>query len=76
MLENFDLSYEVCTCQKVTIKQILFSVKEYKIRNLGQLQELTKAGTQCRNCIFSEGDFGKVKKKIYCKDILKKILNG
>ncbi len=76
MIENFALDYEVCNCKKVTIKDIINVIKNEKAITLGEIQELTTAGTECRYCVFKEGDFGKMKKKIYCKEILKKVLNG
>lgn len=80
MLENFDENYEVCNCNKVTLKTIIMAIKGGKVKTLGDMQEITRAGTDCRHCIFEEGDFGKVKKKLYCKDILnefkKSSLNG
>lgn len=63
-------SYEVCNCKKVTVDDIKKVIKENNISTLREIQELTNAGTECRHCIFPEGDFGKIKKKIYCKDIL------
>jgi len=76
LLKEIDLDYEVCNCLKITIQDIINSVKNNNVKSLRDLQETTKAGTECRNCIFPEGDFGKVKKKVYCKTILKGVLNG
>lgn len=76
MLKEIDLDYEVCNCVKVTVKDIINSVKENEIKSLRSLQEITKAGTECRYCIFPEGDFGKIKKRIYCKTVLNEVLNG
>lgn len=76
---GFEDNYEVCNCKKVTIKDIKNSILEKNAMTLSDIQELTTAGTECRHCIFPEGDLGKMKKKIYCKDILneyKKELNG
>ena len=77
---GFDDSYEVCNCKKVTIAQIKNVIKNQNVITLREIQELTTAGTECRHCIFPEGDFGKMKKKIYCKDILnelkQKVTNG
>lgn len=64
-------TYEVCNCKKVLYKDIIAVIKD-GATSLGEIQESTKAGTECRFCMFEEGDFGKVKKKIYCKDILNK----
>lgn len=71
MLE-FDNSYELCNCKKVTIEQIEDAIINKNALTLREIQEITTAGTECRHCIFPEGDFGKMKKKIYCKDILNK----
>lgn len=76
MLKEFDLKYEVCNCLKVTVNDISKAVEKSNVKSLRDLQEVTKAGTECRHCVFPEGDFGKVKKKIYCKDVLKEVLNG
>ena len=77
---GFKEDYEVCNCKKVTIKDILDAIIEKKASTLGEIQEVTTAGTECRFCVFSEADFGKTKKRIYCKDILnefkKDIING
>lgn len=76
---GFESSYEVCNCKKVTIKDIEDAVLNKNAGSLRDIQDLTTAGTECRHCIFPEGDFGKVKKSIYCKDILtqlKKDNNG
>ncbi len=77
---GFDKSYEVCNCKKVTIAEIEKVIKNQNASTLREIQEITTAGTECRYCIFPEGDFGKMKKKIYCKDILnelkKEIING
>ncbi|XPV70207.1 MAG: bacterioferritin-associated ferredoxin [Halarcobacter sp.] len=75
MIKDFDDNYEVCNCKKITLGQIRDLVEEHSIKSLGMLQEITKAGTECRNCIFKEADQGKIKKQLYCKDILKEI-NG
>ncbi len=76
MIENFEKDYEVCNCKKVTLKEIIFAIEEKNANTLGAIQDTTSAGTDCRHCIFPEGDFGKVKKKIYCKQILEEVLNG
>jgi bacterioferritin-associated ferredoxin len=69
-LLEFENSYEICNCKKVTIKQIKEAITTQNASTLREIQDLTTAGTECRHCIFPEGDFGKIKKKVYCKDIL------
>ena len=70
MIENFEKDYEVCNCRKVTLDNIVQALKNKNAKTLRDIQDITSAGTDCRHCIFPEGDFGKIKKKIYCKDIL------
>jgi bacterioferritin-associated ferredoxin len=72
---DFEDNYEVCNCKKVTYKDIKDVILNKEATSLREIQELTTAGTECRHCIFPEGDFGKIKKSVYCKDILKD-LNG
>lgn len=76
MLEKFDEKYEVCNCRKVSLEAIKNAILKKDAKTLGDIQDITTAGTDCRHCIFPEGDFGKIKKKIYCKDILKEVLHG
>ena len=72
-MKDFPKSYEICNCKKVTIEQIKNVIKNQNASTLREIQDLTTAGTECRHCVFPEGDFGKIKKKIYCKDILNEL---
>lgn len=73
---GFEKSYEVCNCKKITIKDIENAVLNQNALTLSEIQDITTAGTDCRFCVFPESDFGKIKKKIYCKDILNEIKKG
>lgn len=73
MICDFEKSYEVCNCRKVSLEEIIEAIENKNAKTLGDIQDITTAGTDCRHCIFPEGDFGKVKKKIYCKDILNEL---
>ncbi|QKF67115.1 BFD-like [2Fe-2S]-binding domain-containing protein [Arcobacter venerupis] len=73
---NFEENYEVCNCKKVTIRDITNAIINQKASTLREIQDFTSAGTECRHCILSEGDFGKMKKKNYCKDILNEVKKG
>ncbi len=73
---GFEESYEVCNCKKVTIIQIKDAIINYNALTLREIQDITNAGTECRHCIFPEGDFGKMKKKLYCRDILNETKKG
>lgn len=76
MLENFGENYEVCNCKNITLGKIKSLIDENKVKTLRDLQEICMAGTECRKCLMEEGDNGIIKKKIYCKDILKGYING
>ena len=73
-MKDFQKSYEICNCKKVTIEEIEDVIINKKAKTLREIQDLTTAGTECRHCMFPEGDFGKIKKKIYCKDILNELI--
>ena len=73
MIKDFANNYEVCNCRKVSLEEIVIAINEKDAKTLGDIQDITTAGTDCRHCIFPEGDFGKVKKQIYCKDILNEL---
>jgi NAD(P)H-nitrite reductase large subunit len=76
LIEEFNKNYEVCSCHKITLEKIIIEIKLNDLKTLRDIQEETRAGTLCRHCIFPEGDFGKVKKQIYIKDILKEVAIG
>ncbi len=70
---GFEKDYEICNCKKITIENLVDVITNQNALTLSDIQDLTTAGTDCRFCVFPEGDFGKIKKKIYCKDILNSI---
>lgn len=70
MLNNFKQDYEVCSCSHVKLGVIIDFIKVNKVKKLGQLQDFLKIGAGCKYCICKEVDLGKIKKEIYCKDIL------
>lgn len=72
---NFPLDKEVCTCAHINLEQLQEVIITKGLKTLGQIQDSTKAGTFCRNCICQEVDISKMQKDIYLKDILKSI-NG
>ncbi len=74
MSRRFEQTYEVCSCSHVSLGEIVYAIQEKDAKTLGDIQNITDAGTHCRFCICQEGDFGKVKKELYCKDILKKFI--
>jgi hypothetical protein len=52
--------------------EIVYAICEKEAQTLQDIQNITDVGTHCRFCICQEGDLGKVKKELYCNDILKK----
>ncbi len=70
MVANFSKDYEVCSCLHITLGEIEYTIKEQGLTTLRQLQDTLRIGTGCRNCLFEEADQSKVKKQLYCKDIL------
>ena len=73
---GFDESYEICNCKRVTIKGIIDAFENKGAKTLRDIQDITTAGTECRHCVFPEADFGRIKKKIYCKDVLNELKKG
>ena len=73
---GFDESYEICNCKRVTIKDIIDAFENKGAKTLRDIQDITTAGTECRHCVFPEADFGRIKKKIYCKDVLNELKKG
>ncbi len=76
MIEKFDEDYEVCNCHKVKLGEIVDVIKTNNIENLENYKKSLVLVLTCRHCIFEEGDFGKMKKKIYCKDIFNEVKYG
>lgn len=74
MSAKFEKSYEVCSCSHVSLGEIIYAINEKDAKNLSDIQKITDAGTHCRFCICKEGDFSRVKKELYCNDILKKLV--
>ncbi|PKN15546.1 MAG: (2Fe-2S)-binding protein [Deltaproteobacteria bacterium HGW-Deltaproteobacteria-24] len=72
MSRRFEQTYEVCSCSHVTLGEIVYAICEKEAQTLQDIQNITDVGTHCRFCICQEGDLGKVKKELYCNDILKK----
>ena len=63
-----------------TLEQIKDVIINQNATPLREIEEITPAGTDCRFCVFPQGDFAKMNKKIYCNDILdemkKELKNG
>lgn len=68
---NFPLNKEVCTCAHITLQNLQDVIIKKEFKTLGQIQDFTKAGTFCRNCICEEIDGSKMKKELYLNEVLK-----
>ncbi len=71
-MTNFDYSYRVCACKKVSLGEIVHAIEKKNAINIKNIQDITDAGTACKCCISSQKDFGTPKMQIYLQDILKK----
>jgi NAD(P)H-nitrite reductase large subunit len=75
-MAEFHMSHEVCTCKKVSLGEVLHSIKEKGADNIGKIGKLSDAGTVCGCCKSARDDFGEPKKELYLEQILKKFKNG
>ena len=74
-MANFQHSYIVCTCQKVTLGEIIHAIKEKGAKTLEDIENLTDAGSACGCCKSAEDDFGDPPMELYIEQILEKF-NG
>ncbi len=74
-MAKFDYDYEVCLCNKVTLGEIIYAIKEKNATTIKDIQDITTAGTICKSCISKDYDFRKPKLSLYLEDILYKVSN-
>ncbi len=67
-----DVSPIVCECANISLNDIKATIKSFKIDNLKELADLTKAGAICKECI--SHDTYKAPREYYLDDILKETL--
>lgn len=72
-MAKFDMSYEVCECNKVTLAEIVYAIENKDIKDLKTLGEITDAGTTCHRCRCENDDFSEPKMQLYLEQILKKL---
>ncbi|MFA7084526.1 MAG: (2Fe-2S)-binding protein [Arcobacteraceae bacterium] len=75
MSRKFEQTYEVCSCSHVSLGEIIYSIEKKNANTLTRIQEFTDVGKYCKCCICQENDFGRVKKELYCQEILEKIMH-
>ena len=73
-MADFQYSYEVCACKKVTLGEIIHAVKEQGAKTIEDIGDITDAGTACGCCRSANDDFGDPKMEIYIEQILEKFL--
>jgi len=71
---NFSYDYEVCVCNKVTLGEIIHSIKEKDAKTVEEIGNITDAGTTCGCCKSEKDDFGNPKLKLYLNQILEKFI--
>jgi NAD(P)H-nitrite reductase large subunit len=72
MAKNFPYSYEVCSCKKVTLGEIIYAIEQKDAKTLEDIAMHTDAGTACGCCKSAKDDFGNPKMKLYLTQILQK----
>lgn len=73
-MADFQYSYEVCNCRKVTLGEIIHSIQEQNADSIEKVGELTDAGTACGCCRCAADDFGDPKMKLYIEQIVNKFV--
>ena len=71
-MADFQYSYEVCSCRKVTLGEIIHAIKEEGTDSIEAVGEITDAGTACGCCKCEADDFGDPKMKLYIEQIINK----
>lgn len=74
MAKSFPHSFEVCKCKHVTLGEVIHSIKERDAKSIGEIGNLTDAGTCCKCCQSSEKDFGTEKMELYLEEIVNKFI--
>lgn len=74
MAQKFSHAYEVCTCNHVTLGEIVHAIKEQNAVSIEEIGKVTDAGTSCACCISPEGDFGEEKMELYLTQIMDKFV--
>jgi len=74
-MANFQHSYEVCSCKKVTLGEIIHSIQEQGATTIEDIGNITDAGIVCGCCKSANDDFGNPKRELYLDQILRKFKN-
>lgn len=72
MAKKFPHSYEVCSCNQVSLGEIIYSIKDKGAKNIEEIGHITDAGTSCGCCKSLQDDIGEEKMELYLTQILEK----
>ena len=71
-MAKFKHSFEVCSCKKVSLGEVIHAVKEKGAKTIKEIGDITDAGTVCGCCKSASDDFGNPKLELYLEQILEK----
>jgi NAD(P)H-nitrite reductase large subunit len=71
---NFQYSYKVCSCNNVTLGEIINAIENKNANTIKKIGLITDAGTSCGCCKSPKDDFSTPKRGLYLTQILKKFL--
>jgi len=71
-MASFAHSYEVCTCNHVSLGEIVHAIEEQNATSIKDIGDLTDAGTGCGHCKSAKDDFSDNKRELYINQILEK----
>jgi bacterioferritin-associated ferredoxin len=71
---NFQYSYQVCSCNNVTLGEIINAIENKNANTIEKIGLITDAGTNCGCCKSPENDFSTPKRELYLTQILNKVL--
>ncbi|WP_419678282.1 iron-sulfur cluster assembly scaffold protein [Aliarcobacter lanthieri] len=66
-VSSFDDDYLVCECARVNLEDIKSAIKQFDLKTIEDIGEITKAGIFCKSC---QKKGGLEEKEIYLSDIL------
>ena len=66
-MASFKNNYIVCSCNNVSLGEIVHSIEIKKASTLDEIGEITEAGTTCEYCKNEKCDLSVRKKELYFK---------
>lgn len=74
-MARFQNSYEVCSCEHITLGEIIYVIKNKNAQTIENIGDITGAGTACGCCQSDVNDFGTSKMKLHLDRILSKFIS-